>query len=435
MYNQLGKKINLQVAFLILSIFGLVFFNFGKNKKIFGSDCDLLIGDKKEECEDLEKKAEDYRKIIELKDKQQIILDNQLQIINLEQQKNSVQLKEEVDRLIDIDNQIQDLEEKIRDNDKLIIQQKNILSSLIRSYHESFNNGISGIIFLGTDFSQLFSQSDYLDQTSSKINEILQSIIQIKKNLEKNIDEINEKKNESEKAKESLAKRGLTLQSNQDIKQNQKNQAQSDEEKYRERLAKIESQKLELFDFSGVSNLDDVVASVKNYKKPSSKYWASTSWFFYQWDSRWGNKKIGDSNSSMKDWGCAVTSVAMVFKKHGASVDPGKLAGKDSLFANDLIMWPISWYPGIERTSSIYHGNINWSTIDTQIKKGNPVIVYLSRSRGGGHYVVIHNKDSNDYIVHDPYFGSNLYLSTSKSLVGKLGVNSFVKINQMIIYN
>jgi hypothetical protein len=124
----------------------------------------------------------------------------------------------------------------------------------------------------------------------------------------------------------------------------------------------------------------------------------------------------------------------MVFRKMGSSIDPGKMT-KQKIFSGDLIDWPNAWDPGINLVSSVSHGNINWSIINTQIKKGNPVIVYLNRSRGGGHYVVITRQDSKDYIVHDPYFGPNLYLSTSKALVGKLGAISSVSVDQMIIYN
>ena len=49
--------------------------------------------------------------------------------------------------------------------------------------------------------------------------------------------------------------------------------------------------------------------------------------------------------------------------------------------------------------------------------------------------MVVTGKDSKDYIVHDPYFGPNLYLGTSKALVGKIGVDSKVSVNQMIVYN
>ena len=137
----------------------------------------------------------------------------------------------------------------------------------------------------------------------------------------------------------------------------------------------------------------------------------------------------------MKDYGCAITSVAMVFKKKSAGTDPGKMC-REKIFYYDLIKWPSTWSPGISLASSVGHGNIKWSTIDAEIKKGNPVIVYIGKTnRRGGHYVVITGKDSKDYIVHDPYFGANLYLGTSKALVGKIGVDSGVKLDQMIIYH
>jgi len=85
--------------------------------------------------------------------------------------------------------------------------------------------------------------------------------------------------------------------------------------------------------------------------------------------------------------------------------------------------------------SSIGHGNINWSKINSEIAGGHPVIVYIKKTNGGGgHYVVVTGKDSKDYIVHDPYFGANLYLGTSKALVGKIGTDSKVIVDQMIIY-
>jgi uncharacterized protein YvpB len=130
-----------------------------------------------------------------------------------------------------------------------------------------------------------------------------------------------------------------------------------------------------------------------------------------------------------------VASVAMVFKKNEASIDPGKLA-KQKIFDDALINWPSSWSPGIKLVQNTNHSGVSWSKIDSQINNGNPVIIYIKKTNGrGGHYVVITGKDSKDYIVHDPYFGPNIYLGTSRSLVGKIGADSGTKIDQMIIYN
>jgi hypothetical protein len=223
------------------------------------------------------------------------------------------------------------------------------------------------------------------------------------------------------------------LQATENQKTNLLVQTQGEEAKYKQLLARVEAQKQELLDFSAASNLGDVSSSVSSYPKPSSNL-ASTSWYYSQKDSRWGDKKIGNSKTLMKSYGCAVTAVSMVFREKGASINPGSMASQ-KIFYYDLIKWPATWSPGIKLVSSSSHGNIKWSTVDAEIKKGNPVIVYIKRSRGGGHYVVVTGKDNKDYIVHDPYFGANLYLNTSKSLVGKLGVDSGVSIDQMIIYN
>ena len=136
----------------------------------------------------------------------------------------------------------------------------------------------------------------------------------------------------------------------------------------------------------------------------------------------------------MKDYGCAVSAVSMTFKYYGVSIDPGKMA-KQPIFSYDLIRWPTSWPPDISLISSTAHSGVNWSNVDNYIKNKQPVIVYIKKTNGrGGHYVVIQGKDSKDYIVHDPYFGSNLYLGTSRSLMGEMSPKSGTKVDQAIVY-
>jgi hypothetical protein len=89
----------------------------------------------------------------------------------------------------------------------------------------------------------------------------------------------------------------------------------------------------------------------------------------------------------------------------------------------------------VELESSTYHGNIDWGEVDDQIEDGNPVIVFVKSTKSrAGHYVVVHGKDKEDYIVHDPIFGPNIYLGTTRKLVGAI-YDSGTVIDQMIIYN
>ena len=388
-----------------------------------------------EECEKLNKKAKIYENILKINDKQQDVLADQLEHINQEKEKTRQDLTGMIDKVSELEKKIENLERNIFEKEKSIAYQKKILSSLMQSYYEYDQQGLLGIVLLDKDLSYSLSQSDYIEQSGVKASEILDDIQNAQHELIQNREELKQDYEKSKRLKDELQYKKNNLQSSESQKQSLLIKTQGEEQKYKNLLAHIEEQKLELFNFSGASNLGEVLDSVKNYPKPDNDDQAPTSWYFSQRDSRWGNQRIGNSKSLMKDYGCAVACVSMVFRKNGSGTDPGKMA-KEKIFYYDLIKWPGSWSPSISLISSVSHGNVNWSTIDKEIGKGHPAIVYIKKTNGGGgHYVVITGKDKKDYIVHDPYFGSNLYLGTSKSLVGKIGVNSGTKIDQMIIYN
>lgn len=431
------KDLKTDSFILFFAIVCLLFFGFFL-KPIFADDtttnCDTLTGDAKDQCVNLEKKAKVYQDLIALKNKQQDTLSSQIDYLNQQQVKNQTDLQDIQKQIKDLDQQIQDLERSIADKQDQVDSQKKVLEVLMQNYYEYDQQGVLNLVLMDKDFSDTFSQTDYTQQSSTRVSEILDNIQKAKNDLTAQRDDLNQKREDSNKLKESLSDKQDDLQTSENQKQNLLTQTQGEEQKYQALLDRVEEQKKQLFDFSSASNIGELSASVSSYPAPKS-HLASTSWYFSQTDDRWGDKRIGNSKSLMKDYGCAVTSVAMVFREKGSSIDPGKMATQ-KIFSFDLINWPTTWNPGIALTSSVSHGNINWKTIDKEISNGNPVIIYIEKTNGGGgHYVVITGKDNKDYIVHDPYFGPNLYLSTSKSLVGKIGTDSGVRLDQMIIYH
>lgn len=386
-------------------------------------------------CKDLEKQEGNVLKLLKINDKTQNALSGQLKYIDQQQLKNQQNLNVVQNKLGTLSEQIENLKRNIAEKEKAIAYQKKILVGLMRSYYDYDQQGLLSIVLLNKDLSASLSQADYIEQSGVKANDVLGEIKKTQQELIQSQAQLESDYKKSDELKDKLQYEKNNLQSSENQKQWLLGKTQGEEQKYQDMLAHIEEQKKELFNFSAASNLDEVFESLKNYPKPDKKDYASTTWYFAQTDSRWANQRIGNSKSLMKDWGCAVASVAMVFRKYGSKTDPGKLA-KEKIFSADLINWPLSWSPDIDRVSSTAHGNVNWSTIKSQLSKGNPVIVYIKRTNGGGgHYVVVTGKDSKDYIVHDPYFGANIYLETSMSLIGKLGASSKTKIDQMIIYN
>ena len=428
----MNKKI--KFIFFSVGVFALLFFG---AKNIFADDdvdCDTLTGDAKDECENLEKKEKVYKELIEIKNKQQNTLSGQLETIDKEQEINRLKLSQTQKQVGELEKKIDELEKSILSKEEDLNAQKKFLVGLMQSYYEYDQQGLLDLVLIDKNFSETVVQADYLEQSSVKLSDVVTAIEKDRNDMMNDRNELNQKREEINKQKEILTDRNNTLAYNENQKQSLLEKTQGEEQKYQDLLARVEAQKLELFNFSEASNADEVISSVGKYPKPKDNL-ASTSWYYSQRDSRWGNKRIGNSSSLMKDYGCAVTSVTMVFREKGAGIDPGKMAGQ-KIFYYDLIKWPATWSPGISLASSISHGNIKWSTIDSEIKKGNPVIVYIKKTNGrGGHYVVITGKDSKDYIVHDPYFGANLYLGTSKALVGKIGSDSGTKVDQMIIYH
>lgn len=281
MKQMMRKNLNLKALIFVLAILGLLVFGFGKNKARAVEDCSAKETlEEQEKCKkDLQDKADDIRELIELKEKQETVLQNQLQLINLEKQKNATEFQKAQQKLAELTQQIYDLEGQIYEKEKLVVQQKSILASLMRTYYESFNEGLTGIVVIGTDISEMFSQSDYLSQISSKINEVLQYIRETKQNMEKDKISMVEKKDESEKIKEDLKKRGLTLQSNEDVKESQVSKTQQEKSKYEQLLSEINDEIYQLEAGKGEANLSLLPPIKKGYFTYPTSYVSPSQYY------------------------------------------------------------------------------------------------------------------------------------------------------------
>lgn len=410
-------------------IVGFFVFCVQNNNKIVSAD--TTADDTQDKLKELEKKAEVYRQIIEVKQKQKLMLSDQINSFDSQIQKTEAEISQNKRKIEEMNSQIVDLGRRIDQHEKTMASQRKMLADLMESYYAySRQDTVATFLSNNNSVASFMVGKDRISQTGDKVQDMLDSVKDIKQRLENERKEIENKKLAVTDLHVDLEEKTSDLEASKNQKQALLSQTKGEESKYQQLLARVEQQKLELLD------LDQLYASgfsIDDFPKPSKSAQSGVDWYYSQRDSRWGNVMIGSSNSSMKSWGCAVTSVAMVFKKHGANVTPKTLA-RASIFSGDLINWPSSW-SGVDAklASSISHGNVSWSRIDSEIKKNNPIIVYIKKMSGGGHYVVIHHKDSNGkYVVHDPYFGPNLYLDTSRALVGG---GSGTKIDQMIIYN
>ena len=147
-----------------------------------------------------------------------------------------------------------------------------------------------------------------------------------------------DKKQKLESLKNQLNQQKASLASQRNSKKSLLNHTKGEEKKYQEMLANIEAQKKSLLgDINRLLQQKSVeLARLKeSLPKPPSQYWASENWYYKQNDSRWENVTIGISNSTLGDYGCAITSVAMVLSYHGSWINPAQLA-KEDIFSTDV---------------------------------------------------------------------------------------------------
>ena len=140
--------------------------------------------------------------------------------------------------------------------------------------------------------------------------------------------------------------------------------------------------------------------------------------FFSQKNSQWGEERLGNNGPYVKDAGCALTSVAMVFRFYGVDLDPYQLnkwlsqnAGYDG---EGNILWEkAKSYPGAKdkvstynKTLDIGHGKsperVLAEDVYPKLKDGIPVIASVPSSRGIHFIVFIGRNDKAEYIFYDP---------------------------------
>lgn len=318
-------------------------------------------------------------------------LQSAIDIINGQIRIQSLRISQTIADINQLEREINELSERI---EGLSISLNRLSETLIKRVRESYKQirlPYKNNVFAAESFNQFLSQHRYISMTSDQTLDLM-------KKTELQRLTFNEQKELKETKQQAVEKLRQDLQSQKNILDTQKSskdellkQTKSSEAIYQQKLAEAEAELNSLKAFS--SSKGGSVLSQQN---------SPDGWFFSQRDERWANYSMGGSNMTIMEVGCLASSVAMVKKKFGESVNPISIASNRSyFFSNTAYMlrpWPA---PSGYRYQ---HYAYSQSTLDSQLNK-NPVIVKLSAGPYGTHFIVIKEKKDGNYIMHDPWEG------------------------------
>ncbi len=398
---------------------------------------DKEIATKENRRMELERQAREYQAVVDKKQNEIKSLNNQIDIFNAQINKLQVEINISEDKIEQTQLEIQRLEYGIKGAAEDIAEQKEHIGGIIQSIAEYDQTSQMEIILSSDNFSDFFSQIAYLDNLQNAVQEKVEQLRKLKSLLEEDKESMEAKKERLNELKEELNKEKYSLAGQREKREGLLGYTKGQEEKYQSMLSNIEAQKRSLL--GDINRLrQQKAAELSRLKmeqeKPPAEYWASTNWYYRQDDPRWAKANIGMSNSRMEDYGCAISSVAMVLTENGQAITPGQLA-KQPIFYYDLLIWPEK-RGNVRLVFNTYRTAADWFRIDREIGAGYPVIVRIhANGTSGGHYVVVHHKTSDGrYVVHDPLFGANIYLDSSRAFIASL-YETTTSINQMLVYH
>ncbi|RYD70650.1 MAG: hypothetical protein EOP84_26325 [Verrucomicrobiaceae bacterium] len=131
---------------------------------------------------------------------------------------------------------------------------------------------------------------------------------------------------------------------------------------------------------------------------------------YRQNDPRWGDDFLGPTEGTIGAEGCAVSSAAMVLSSYGIDTDPQRLNSflneREGYTPQGWIYWEKAAELAPDKVRHVYEDLPSYRLIDTNLLRGNPVIVRLRQPGGMTHFVVVAGKDGFDYLTRDPGAGA-----------------------------
>ena len=204
------------------------------------------IEKKQKEIEELETQAQEFEEEIGEKQKERKTLKNQINIYEKEIQILETQIEVNQIRISQTSSKIKRLEMEIENKEEEIKKQKERIGEIIRILEQYDKLSPLELILQKGDFSEVFSQIEYVGLLQQDLQETLNDLQVLKKRLEREEKILEEEKRELEELKKELADQFKISQAQKQAKENLLYLTRQSEYRFQELLEEIRKRQIEV---------------------------------------------------------------------------------------------------------------------------------------------------------------------------------------------
>jgi murein DD-endopeptidase MepM/ murein hydrolase activator NlpD len=250
MKNKNAQRISMLLIILLgISVHAL----FSHDLLVFASEQTDVNNDGGEKKDDLQdeyaenaKKIEKTKDILNLKKKEREIINVQIKKLESETMQVKEEIKENEEEIENLAQEIERIKSEVAQKEGHIALQKKVLEKFLREKYQNYSPNTEYFTVLNIANINKHSHRDALSQASNEIGKFIKKIHNEQEELKKDQVTFEKKVTRIEDAKYELEQRNAYLKSSQDYKRVLAAEVAVEENKYQEKLSKLEKEQLEI---------------------------------------------------------------------------------------------------------------------------------------------------------------------------------------------
>ena len=332
------------------------------------------------------------QKVAEL-GQQKRTLQSQIQQMDIQISLTSLQIQSSEKKILETQTEIEKLGSRINNLDASLNTLSRLLLRQITKSYKTRTISLIDLLFETKDVNDLANKIKYLHASQNNNQKLLVQVQEAKSSYEEQKVIREQKKTELDHLIVNLNAQKEDLKTQQTQKERLLTDTNNDENTYQTLLTQAEAQLKGFGSFVANQGGSSLLSN-----QTSCDDWGC---YYNQRDSQWGGNSLNNTGYTIASDGCLITSMAMVYTHFGhRGVTPQTINSNPFNFA--------SYYPAYLNMTIVADGvsaTRVYSTIDSELSSGRPVIVGISYDGGPNpdHFLVLISGSNGDYKMNDPY--------------------------------